>query len=80
MPRVIVNVKSPDLEEAGFSCPANAFRKSENGEFVINPNECVDCGVCQSLVADGVILEDSEANEKDVKFNEEKSQEWNPIQ
>lgn len=80
MPRIIIDRKAEGLEDASLSCPANAFRKSNDGEFVICPDDCIDCGVCQSMVADGVILDDSEATEADAKFNEEKSKEWNNVQ
>ncbi len=80
MPRIIIDRKAEGLEDAAMSCPANAFRKSNDGEFVICPNDCIDCGVCQSMVGEGTILDDSEANEADTKFNAEKSEEWNNVQ
>ncbi len=80
MPRVVVNKKGPNLEEAGMTCPVNCFRKSLQGEFVIDPNECIDCGVCQVIVDNGDILTDAEANEKDIEFNRANAKEWDPVQ
>lgn len=80
MPKVIIDRKNAGIEEAAFSCPVNCFRKSEDGEFVINPEECIDCGVCQTIVEEGVILEDSEANEADIEFNKIHAAEWNQVQ
>lgn len=47
---------------------------------MIDPDECIDCGVCQSIVDEGVILEDSEATESAATFNREKSKQWQPAQ
>ena len=74
MPRVVVERKDSNLEEAAESCPVGAFKKCANGDYVINPNVCVDCGVCQSVVGVGVILEDSEATEDDIQYNEVNAQ------
>ncbi|MDR2777834.1 MAG: hypothetical protein LBB24_03635 [Rickettsiales bacterium] len=79
MPRVVVKNSDASLEEASASCPANCFRK-DGKMFVIDPDECIDCGVCQSIVDDGVILEDSEAEENAINFNREKSKKWQPAQ
>lgn len=75
MPRVVVNRTDGGLQEAAESCPVSCFRKN-NGEFVIDGSQCIDCGVCQTLTAEGSILEDSEANESDINFNNEKAGEW----
>ncbi|MDR3078513.1 MAG: hypothetical protein LBU15_00540 [Rickettsiales bacterium] len=79
MPRVVIKNSDSSLEEASVSCPANCFRK-EGERFVIDPDECIDCGVCQSIVDEGVILEDSEATESAATFNREKSKQWQPAQ
>ncbi|MDR1495183.1 MAG: hypothetical protein LBI29_04100 [Rickettsiales bacterium] len=79
MPRVVIKNDNPGLEEASVSCPINCFRKNGK-QFVINPDECIDCGVCQSIVDMGVILEDSEAGESAISFNREKSEQWQPAQ
>lgn len=78
MPRVIVDRKDTNLEEAGLSCPCNCFRKS-NDEYVIDPTSCIDCGVCQT-VANEAIVEDSEASEEDIKFNADNAETWEQIQ
>jgi NAD-dependent dihydropyrimidine dehydrogenase PreA subunit len=74
MSRVVVKRTDSSLEEASLSCPVGAFKKSGE-EFVIDPNLCIDCGVCQSVVEEGVILEDGEADAEDVSYNENKTKE-----
>ena len=76
MPRVVVTKNYNDVAEAPAVCPVQAFRKGPAGELVIDPNVCIDCGVCQTVSPEGAILADDEASEEDVKFNEEKSAEW----
>lgn len=73
MPRVIVKRDNEKLEEASGSCPIGCLKKVGN-EYVIDPSQCIDCGVCQSVVDEGVIVEDGEASDEDKKYNEEKSQ------
>jgi ferredoxin-like protein FixX len=75
MSRVVVKRSETSLEEAMLSCPVGAFKKNGQ-EYVIDPNLCVDCGVCQSVVEEGTILEDSEANADDISYNENKVKEW----
>ena len=75
MPRVVVNRTDSALQDAAESCPVSCFKKN-NGEYVIDGSQCIDCGVCQTLVAEGSILEDSEAGEADTNFNNEKAGEW----
>lgn len=79
MPRVVVDRTNSGLEEAAMSCPCNCFRKNGN-EFVIDGSQCVDCGVCQTVVAENVIVEDSEASDDDKKYNDENSEKWEPAQ
>jgi NAD-dependent dihydropyrimidine dehydrogenase PreA subunit len=79
MPRVVKITGDSRLGEAAASCPVNCFRK-EGNSFVVDPDLCIDCGVCQTIVEEGVIFEDSEADEKDVNFNKEKSKIWQPAQ
>ena len=78
MPRVIVDRKNANLEDAGLSCQCGCFRKN-NGEYVIDPNSCIDCGVCQT-VAGEAILEDTEASEEDVNFNAENADKWEVVE
>ena len=76
MPRVVVTKNYNDVAEAPTACPVLAFKKGPNGELVIDPNICIDCGVCQTVSPEGAILADDEAPEDAVKYNEEKSAEW----
>ena len=56
-------------------CPVDAFREGET-QVVVSPEDCIDCGVCISECPEGAIMPDSEADEKWIKFNEEKAAEW----
>jgi ferredoxin len=76
MSKVVVQIDNASLAEAATSCPVDCFRQQLQS-CVINPDECVDCGLCQTIVKDGIILDDIQASEKDVNFNREKSLEWN---
>ena len=71
MPRVVTTKNVEDLQDANSSCPVQAFRKGPNGDLVIDPTVCIDCGVCQSIAKEGAILEDSEATPDVVAYNEE---------
>ena len=79
MSRVVIKKNDANLEEASSGCPVNAFRRN-GGEFVIDSNECIDCGICESMVDEGSIVEDGEASEADIAFNNEKAVEWDPAQ
>ncbi|MBR2141133.1 MAG: hypothetical protein IJ853_02150 [Rickettsiales bacterium] len=79
MPRVVVKTKDSKLEEAAMSCPCNCFRKN-SGEFVIDASQCIDCGVCQTIVDEGVILEDSEADSSNIEYNNSHAGEWESAQ
>ncbi|MDR2760504.1 MAG: hypothetical protein LBB09_01495 [Rickettsiales bacterium] len=72
MPRVVIKSKDEDLQSAADSCPVSCI-KNVGGEFAIDMDSCIDCGVCQSIVNDGVIVEDSEASEADIQRNREKA-------
>ncbi|GMO61551.1 MAG: hypothetical protein Ta2D_07540 [Rickettsiales bacterium] len=74
MPRVVVSKNGDDVKGAVESCPAGAFKKLEDDSYVINPNACIDCGVCQSIATEGSIVEDSEASEDDVNRNAENAE------
>ena len=45
-------------------CPVDCFYEGEN-MLVINPNECIDCGVCEPECPVNAIVSDYEYNEKD---------------
>ena len=79
MARVVIQTKDQKLEDAAMSCPCNCFRKG-NGEFVIDGSQCIDCGVCQTIVDDGVIVEDSEANADAIEYNNNNASKWDPAQ
>jgi ferredoxin-like protein FixX len=72
MPRVIIKRKDSGLQAACDSCPMNCI-KNVGDEFVIDQDACIDCGVCQSVVEDEVIVEDSNASEQDIKYNSDKA-------
>lgn len=61
-------------------CPVDCFYEGEN-MLVINPDECIDCGVCVPECPEEAIIADNDdsLNESSVdwfKYNEEKSQIW----
>lgn len=56
-------------------CPVEAFKKGET-QVVVDPDTCIDCGVCISECPAGAISTSDEADEKWVAFNAEKSKEW----
>jgi|TARA_Y100000817_G_scaffold155184_1_gene121258 ferredoxin len=45
-------------------CPVDCFYEGEN-MLVINPNECIDCGVCEPECPVNAIVSDYDYNEKD---------------
>jgi ferredoxin len=61
-------------------CPVDCFYEGEN-MLVINPDECIDCGVCVPECPEEAIISDNDDSLKDssvdwFKYNEEKSQVW----
>ena len=60
-------------------CPVDCFYEGEN-TLVINPDECIDCGVCQPECPVDAIWPDTKvAPEKKqfwIDFNHKWSQEW----
>jgi ferredoxin len=57
-------------------CPVDCFYEGENF-LVINPEECIDCGVCEPECPVEAILPDSEGGmEKWVELNRDYSQKW----
>jgi Fe-S-cluster-containing hydrogenase component 2 len=73
MARVVT--KDADVSDAVDVCPVGAIKENE-GKFAIDPSMCIDCGICQSAVAEGEIKEESEADEEDVAFNAENAPNW----
>ena len=57
-------------------CPVDCFYEGEN-MLVINPNECIDCGVCEPECPAEAILPDTEnGQEKWLELNNSMSASW----
>jgi len=57
-------------------CPVDCFYEGEN-MLVINPNECIDCGVCEPECPAEAILPDTEDGlEKMLELNTKYSEVW----
>ena len=57
-------------------CPVDCFYEGEN-MLVINPDECIDCGVCEpECPAEAIIPDTDEVAEKWTKLNEDYSSKW----
>ena len=57
-------------------CPVDCFYEGEN-MLVINPDECIDCGVCEPECPAEAIIPDSDDDDgKWSKVNEEYSAKW----
>jgi len=57
-------------------CPVDCFYEGEN-MLVINPNECIDCGVCEPECPAEAILPDTEDNlENWIELNAKYSEIW----
>ncbi len=68
-----INCKYTDCVEV---CPVDCFYEGEN-TLVINPNECIDCGVCEPECPAEAILPDTEDGlEKWLEINTKFSEEW----
>ena len=60
-------------------CPVDCFYEGEN-MLVINPSECIDCGVCEPECPAEAILPDTEGGlEKWLELNAKFSAEWPTI-
>ena len=60
-------------------CPVDCFYEGKN-MLVINPDECIDCGVCVPECPVDAIIEDTEdIDNKWYKLNEEYSNKWSNI-
>ena len=60
-------------------CPVDCFYEGDN-MLVINPDECIDCGVCVPECPIDAIIEDTEdIDNKWYKLNEEYSNKWSNI-
>lgn len=57
-------------------CPVDCFYEGEN-MLVINPDECIDCGVCEPECPPGAIVPDTEDGlDKWLQVNAEFSRKW----
>jgi ferredoxin len=56
-------------------CPVDCFYEGEN-MLVINPDECIDCGVCEPECPAEAIEVESEDNVKWLEVNREYSEKW----
>ena len=56
-------------------CPVDCFYEGEN-MLVINPDECIDCGVCEPECPIDAIEAESEDNVKWLEINREFSEKW----
>jgi ferredoxin len=55
-------------------CPVDCFYEGDN-MLVINPNECIDCGVCEPECPAEAILPDTESREPPADADEHKGEE-----
>ncbi len=56
-------------------CPVDCFYEGEN-MLAINPDECIDCGVCEPECPIEAIKPESEDNIKWLEINREYSAKW----
>jgi ferredoxin len=57
-------------------CPVDCFYEGEN-MLAINPDECIDCGVCEpECPAEAIISETVNGAEKWVEINRTYAQQW----
>lgn len=57
-------------------CPVDCFYEGEN-MLVINPDECIDCGVCEpECPVDAIISDNHDPDNKWLQLNEKYSNMW----
>jgi ferredoxin len=56
-------------------CPVDCFYEGEN-MLVINPDECIDCGVCEPECPVNAIVPDTDTTEHWIKINTDYSLLW----
>lgn len=57
-------------------CPVDCFYEGEN-TLVINPDECIDCGVCEpECPAEAILPDTADGVEKWAAMNREYSAQW----
>ncbi|MEQ9116467.1 MAG: ferredoxin family protein [Rickettsiales bacterium] len=59
-------------------CPVDCFYEGEN-TLVINPDECIDCGVCEPECPIEAIKPDSEVSSDIVELNKKYAEKWPQI-
>ena len=63
-------------QECVAVCPVEAFKEAAT-YLIIDPDECIDCGVCEPECPVEAILPDTEGDvEKWVEMNREYSEKW----
>lgn len=59
-------------------CPVDCFYEGPN-TLVINPEECIDCGVCEPECPEDAIVPDTDADGQTwVEFNQKYADLWGP--
>jgi len=56
-------------------CPVDCFYEGPN-MLVINPDECIDCGVCQPECPEEAIFQTDDSENKWYKHNQYFSEQW----
>ena len=57
-------------------CPVDCFYEGEN-MLVINPDECIDCGVCEpECPVDAIVSDTEEGATEWLELNDKYSREW----
>lgn len=56
-------------------CPVNCFYENED-MVVIDPENCIDCGLCVTVCPVNAIVADIEATVEDIVMNKKFSTEW----
>lgn len=73
----VVNDKCGLCKNCVQVCPTDAFHYQDGEKMVvINPNDCIDCGICISECPNQAIDNDADADAKWTEFNAEKSAAW----
>src|SRR5438045_2153378 len=70
---VCIKCKYTDCIEV---CPVDCFYEGEN-MLVINPDECIDCGVCEpECPVEAIISDSAENSERWVEINHQYARHW----
>ena len=75
MPSVVDASKCELCKSCVEVCPVEAFHLGPDS-VVVNPDTCIDCGVCIPECPHGAISNDADADAKWVKFNADKCKDW----